>query len=172
MHKRAFQQGARIPMTTETYQRLALQLRMAGEALITHPTPDTYNQLSKLFATLGRAGLAGDQLDLGNDALSDICDRFEEEGRIRITDVEAEHIRTALGRGAKRVCEVRQERQACVDRVAVDECSMSKISDQLLFLDRVGDLLLGHRHVTGLPCSAAGCSRPRIDGGAQHADRR
>jgi len=83
-------------MTTETYQRLALQLRMAGEALITHPTPDTYNQLSKLFATLGRAGLAGDALDQGNNALSDICDRFEEEGHIRITDVEAEHIRTAI----------------------------------------------------------------------------
>jgi len=103
MHKRAFQQGARIPMTTETYQRLALQLRMAGEALITHPTPDTYNQLSKLFATLGRAGLGGNELDLGNDALSDICDRFEEEGRIRITDVEAEHIRTAIANMDRRL---------------------------------------------------------------------
>ena len=83
-------------MTTETYQRLALQLRMAGEALITHPTPDTYNQLSKMLAVLGRAGIDSDALDLGNDALSDICDRFEEEGRIRITDVEAEHIRMAV----------------------------------------------------------------------------
>jgi len=83
-------------MTTETYQRLALQLRMAGEALITHPVPDTYNQLSKMFAALARAGMGGDDLDLANDALSDICDRFAEEGRIRITDVEAEHIRMAI----------------------------------------------------------------------------
>lgn len=83
-------------MTTETYQRLALELRMAGEALITHPTPDTYNQMSKMFAALARAGMGGDALDLPNDALSDICDRFGEEGRIRITDVEAEHIRIAI----------------------------------------------------------------------------
>lgn len=83
-------------MTTDTYQRLALELRMAGEALITHPTPDTYNQLSKMFATLIRARMAGDAIDLANDALSDICDRFEEEGQIRITDVEAEHIRIAI----------------------------------------------------------------------------
>jgi hypothetical protein len=96
MHNRAFQKGARIPMTTDTYQRLALELRMAGEALITHPTPDTYNQLSKMFATLIRARMAGDAIDLANDALSDICDRFEEEGQIRITDVEAEHIRIAI----------------------------------------------------------------------------
>jgi hypothetical protein len=83
-------------MTAETYSRLALQLRMAGEALITHPAPDTYNQMSKMFAALARAGMGGDALDLGNDALSEICDRFEEEGRIRITDVEAEHIRMAI----------------------------------------------------------------------------
>ena len=83
-------------MTTETYQRLALQLRMAGEALITHSTPDTYNQLTKMLAALVRARMSGPAIDLANNALSDICDRYVEEGRIYVTEVEAEHIRLAI----------------------------------------------------------------------------
>lgn len=83
-------------MTTETHQRLALQLRMAGEALITSPTPDTYGQLSRAFAALARAGLAGEAMDLGNDALSDICDRYEETAVLSVTELEAEWIRASL----------------------------------------------------------------------------
>lgn len=98
MHKRAFQKGARIPMTAETYGRLALQLRMAGEALITHPTPDTYNQLTKMLATLVRAKMSSPAIDDANNALSDICDRFEEQGRVHVTDGEAVRIRAAVAR--------------------------------------------------------------------------
>lgn len=85
-------------MTTETHRRLALQLRMAGEALITHPTPDTYNQLTKMLATLVRAKMSSPAIDDANKALSDICDRFEEEGRIYVTDEEAARIRAAVAR--------------------------------------------------------------------------
>lgn len=85
-------------MTAETYGRLALQLRMAGEALITHPTPDTYNQLTKMLATLVRAKMASAAIDAANNALSDICDRFEEEGRVYVTDDEAVRIRQAVAR--------------------------------------------------------------------------
>jgi len=98
MYKKTFQPGARIPMTAETYQRLALQLRMAGEALITYPTPDTYNQLTKMLATLVRAKMTNPAIDEANKALSDICDRFEEEGRVHVTDDEASRIRQAVAR--------------------------------------------------------------------------
>jgi hypothetical protein len=96
MRAKEFQRGANIPMTTETYQRLSLQLRMAVEALITHPTVETYNQLTRRMATLVRCNLAGEAMDLGNDALSDICDGFEATGAITVTDVQAEHLRMAI----------------------------------------------------------------------------
>jgi hypothetical protein len=96
MRAKEFQRGANIPMTTETYQRLSLQLRMAVEALITHPTVETYNQLTRRMATLVRCNLAGEAMDLGNDALSDICDGFEASGAITVTDVQAEHLRLAI----------------------------------------------------------------------------
>lgn len=96
MRAKEFQRGANIPMTTETYQRLSLQLRMAVEALITHPTVETYNQLTRRMATLVRCNLAGEAMDLGNDALSDICDGFETTGAITVTDVQAEHLRLAI----------------------------------------------------------------------------
>jgi hypothetical protein len=92
----AFQRRANIPMTTDTFQRLELQLRMAAEALIGHPTPDTYNQLTKMFSALVRCNLAGEAMDLGNDALSDICDGYEATGALAVTDVQAEHLRLAV----------------------------------------------------------------------------
>lgn len=92
----AFQRGSNIPMTTDTFQRLELQLRMAAEALIAHPTPDTYNQLTKMFSALIRCNLAGEAMDLGNDALSDICDAYEATGALTVTDVQAEHLRLAV----------------------------------------------------------------------------
>lgn len=91
-----FQRGANIPMTDDTFQRLELQLRMAAEALITHPTPDTYNQLTKMFSALVRCNLVGEAMDLGNDALSDICDAYEATGALAVTDVQAEHLRMAV----------------------------------------------------------------------------
>jgi hypothetical protein len=96
MKATAFQRRANVPMTTDTFQRLELQMRMAAEALITHPTPDTYNQLTKMFSALVRCNLAGEAMDLGNDALSDICDGYEATGALTVTDVQAEHIRLAV----------------------------------------------------------------------------
>jgi len=96
MKATAFQRRANVPMTTDTFQRLELQMRMAAEALITHPTPDTYNQLTKMFSALVRCNLAGEAMDLGNDALSDICDGYEATGALTVNDVQAEHIRLAV----------------------------------------------------------------------------
>lgn len=103
MKKQEFQRGANIPMTTDTFDRLSLQLRMATEALITHPTPDTYNQLSKSMASLVNCNLVGEAMDLGNDALSDICDAYELTGAITVTDVQAEHLRLAIDSIAPRL---------------------------------------------------------------------
>jgi hypothetical protein len=92
----AFQRRANIPMTTDTFKRLELQLRTSAESLIAQPTPDSYNQMTKMFAALVRCNLVGDAMDLGNDALSNICDSFQSTGAVAVTDVQAEHIRMAV----------------------------------------------------------------------------
>jgi hypothetical protein len=96
MRRRQFQPRANVPMTQETFDRLALQMRMAGEALIACPSVDTYNGLSKILATLNRAGLRGSAFDLGTDTMNAICERFEADGAISVTGDEAEQLRTAI----------------------------------------------------------------------------
>lgn len=96
MRRRQFQPRADIPMMQETYDRLALELRMAGEALIASPTVDTYNQLSKMFAALNRGGMVGGAMELGTGTMNRICDRFEAEVAITVTADEAEQLRTAI----------------------------------------------------------------------------
>jgi hypothetical protein len=96
MRRRPFQPKASIPMTQETYDRLALELRMAGEALITSPSVDTYNRLSKLLATLNRGGMRGTAIELGTATMNAICDRFQADGTISVTEDEAEQLRTAI----------------------------------------------------------------------------
>jgi hypothetical protein len=83
-------------MVTETHQRLALELRLAGETQINAPTVDAYNQVSKMFAALQRAGMAGEAIDLGSGALSDICDRYERVGKVGVNECEAEWLRIAI----------------------------------------------------------------------------
>ncbi len=86
-----------VPMCSETHRRLALELRMSIETLIDQPSPAAYNQVSKMLAALGRAGLAGAALDLANDTMSDICDRYVRVGKVGASDVEAEQLRLAAG---------------------------------------------------------------------------
>jgi hypothetical protein len=92
----AFQRRANIPMTSDTFQRLELQLRTTAESLISRPTPDSYSQMTKMFAALVRCNLVGEAMDLGNDALSDICDGYQLTGAVAVTEVQAEHIRMAV----------------------------------------------------------------------------
>lgn len=94
--RRAFQSKANIPMVTETHRRLALELRMAGEALIGSPSVDTFNQLSKFLAALCNAGMAGEAIDLATDTMSDICDRYERAQKIGVSELEAEWLRLAI----------------------------------------------------------------------------
>jgi hypothetical protein len=94
--RRRFQPKANVPMVTETHRRLALELRMAGEALIARPTVDAFNQLSKMLAALCSAGMAGEAIDLATDTMSDICDRYERVQKIGVSGPEAERLRLAL----------------------------------------------------------------------------
>lgn len=95
---RQFQPKANVPMVTETHRRLALQLRTSGETLIARPSPDAFNQLSKMFAALCNAGMAGDAIDLATDTMSDICDRYERVGKVGVNECEAEWLRVAIAR--------------------------------------------------------------------------
>lgn len=96
-HQRApLQAKANVPMTTESRDRLALELRMAGESLIAQPSIGAYNTLSKMLAALNRAGLQGQLLDSGSNVMNGICDRFEQSGCITVELEEAELLRQAL----------------------------------------------------------------------------
>lgn len=94
--RRPFQPKANVPMVTETHRRLALELRMAGETLIARPSVDAFNQLSKMFAALCNAGMAGEAMDLATSTMSDSCDRYEWVRKIGVKPCEAEWLRIAI----------------------------------------------------------------------------
>lgn len=96
-HRRfQFPANANVPMVTETRDRLALQIRMAGESLIAQPTIDAYNTLSKMLAALSRAGLYAAVVDPGSRIMGAICDRFEQTGHITMEPEEAAGLRQAI----------------------------------------------------------------------------
>jgi hypothetical protein len=96
-HQRVqFQPKANVPMATETRDRIALEIRMAGESLIGHPSIESYNTLSKMLAALNRAGMDAALVDPGSDLLNGICDRYEQAGRISVEPEEAARLRQAL----------------------------------------------------------------------------
>ena len=86
-----------VPMVTETHRRLALELRMSIETLISKPSAGAYNQVSKMLAALGRAGMTGTALTLANDTMAEVCDRYERVGKVGVSTLEAEWLRYAAG---------------------------------------------------------------------------
>ena len=91
-----FQPKANVPMATETRDRLALQVRMAGESLIEQPSIDAYNTLSKMLASLTRAGLRADLVDPGSALMNGICDRYELTSGITVELEEAARLRQVI----------------------------------------------------------------------------
>lgn len=87
-----------VPMATESHRRLALELRLAVEALIGAPSPVTYNTLSKMLAALNRAGLTIQALDDATDTMNAVCDRFERVGKVGVSTNEAAALRDAIAR--------------------------------------------------------------------------
>lgn len=95
MRRRQLPKG-NVPMVTETHRRLALELRMVVEALVGAPSPDTYNQLSKMLAAMKRAGLDSTALECATNTMNEICDRFERVGKVGLKDSEAASLRQAI----------------------------------------------------------------------------
>lgn len=88
-----FQPKANVPMVTTTRDRLALEIRMAGEVLAACPTIDAYNALSKMLAALDRAGMRPDLLAPGTALMNRICDRYEQTDSITVECEEAAGLR-------------------------------------------------------------------------------
>lgn len=88
-----FQAKANVPMVTATRDRLALEIRMAGELLALRPTIEAYNTLSKMLAALDRAGMQKHILAPGTALMNTICDRFEATGAITLEREEAAGLR-------------------------------------------------------------------------------
>ncbi len=84
-----------VPMMTEARDALALSMHWAIQALITHPTVETYNALSTKLSTLGYAGLDIPALEMAKQQLISICDRYERVGKIGVSDSEAARLRAA-----------------------------------------------------------------------------
>lgn len=83
------------PMTTPAHRRLALEMRMAVEALIAAPAPDTFNAVSKILAAVDGAGLRGQPLAAATATMNQICDRYERMGLVKVgvSDAEAAALR-------------------------------------------------------------------------------
>jgi len=94
--RKQFQPKAHVPMGSETYKRLMLELFAACETLINRPSVDAYNTMSKMLAQLARAGVYGEGIDLGTDTLSNVCDRYERVHRIGLTEDEAQDLRESI----------------------------------------------------------------------------
>lgn len=88
---------ANTPMVRETHRRLALELRLAVEALVGAPSPASYNVLSKMLASLRRAGVAATALEPATVAMNQICDRFERIGKVGLSGDEAATLRREAG---------------------------------------------------------------------------
>lgn len=96
-NKRRQARAVHVPMMPDTHRKLALEMHLAAEALITQPSPATYNQLTKILAALNRAGHASASLDLANTAMAAICDRYERMGKVGVSENEALVLKLAIG---------------------------------------------------------------------------
>jgi hypothetical protein len=80
-----------------TRNDLALELRLAIELLIAEPSPDAYNQLSKMLLAMGNTGARGESLARANNIMLAICDRFDRVGKVGVSVGEAASLRCAAG---------------------------------------------------------------------------
>ena len=69
---------------------------MAVETLASAPSPDAYNQLSKMLAAMRAAGVQGELLDSATVTMNTICDRYERVGKIGLKDDEVQALRGAI----------------------------------------------------------------------------
>ncbi len=94
--RKAYQSRApSVPMQKSTRDSIALDLHLAVEALISAPSPDTYNQLVKMMETIQRTGAAGHPLQSAMITLAKICDRYDRVKKVGVSAEEAEQLRHA-----------------------------------------------------------------------------
>jgi len=124
-----FQPKANVPMVTETRDRLALQIRMAGESLIEHPSIDAYNTLSKMLASLNRAGMVPALLNRGTNVMNTICDRYEQSRHITVESEEAATLRQTIA-----------DIDAALHRLPVQRFSVAVAEVEVFYLaNRIGE---------------------------------
>jgi len=86
----------KVPMTSPARNRLALELHMSVELLLAQPSPDAFNQVSKMLAALDRAGMKCPALEQASSTMCLICDRFERVGKVGACEAEALALRAAV----------------------------------------------------------------------------
>ena len=86
-----------IPMMAENRNMLAMHLHIAVDTLIAAPSVDAYNRVSKMLATLYKAGCTKPCLTLATHAVNAICDRFERVQKVGVSEDEATVLRHASG---------------------------------------------------------------------------
>jgi hypothetical protein len=110
----------KIPMMPETRDKLAMELRMAVETLISNPSIDAYNFLSTRFITLGRVAGQVDCLESAKAAMLDVFARFERVGKIGVDAMQAERLRTAVG-----------EMDAMIGTIPVNKLAVSEMKTEM-----------------------------------------
>lgn len=84
-------------MMAPSRDNLALQMHAAVETLISAPSIDAFNRVSKMLATLSASGLHIAALDEATEIANSICDRYERIKKIGVSNHEAEILRTRAG---------------------------------------------------------------------------
>lgn len=84
-----------VPMQSTARDDAALDLHSAVDALIRWPSPEAYNRMSAILATLVRCEVVGDAINVATAVLVDICDRYERVGKVGVSAAEAEKLRAA-----------------------------------------------------------------------------
>lgn len=94
--RKAYQSRApSVPMQKSTRDSIALDLHLAVEALISAPSPDTYNQLVKMVEAIQRTGMQGDSLRLAMMVLTEICNRYDRVKKVGVSLQEEIQLRQA-----------------------------------------------------------------------------
>lgn len=83
-------------MTAPARDRLSLELHTSVEQLLMRPSPDAYNQVSKMLAALDRAGMKCPALEQATDTMNLICDRYVRVGKVGARECEAQALRAAV----------------------------------------------------------------------------
>jgi hypothetical protein len=84
-----------VPIMNKDHDTLALGLHLSLVSLVNAPCELTYNALSRKVGTLRNAGMEGDFMAAGCEALDAIARRWHRHGEIEVMPSEAEVLKRA-----------------------------------------------------------------------------